>query len=58
MSDLVLDISVLPKTLFSKIKTDKVIFHEENGVFTLTPLEGEKTFESLIGMFSDGKLSI
>ena len=59
MSDMVLDINVLPRTLFSKIKAEKVLFHEENGVFTLTPvLEEKKSFDSLIGMFSDGKLSI
>ena len=59
MSDVVLDINILPKTLFSRIKAEKVLFHEENGVFTLTPvLEDEKSFEGLIGMFSDGKLTI
>ena len=59
MSDVVLDINVLPKTLFSRIKAEKVLFHEENGVFTLTPfVEEEKSFEKLKGMFSDGKLSI
>ena len=59
MSDMVLDIDILPKTLFSRTKAEKVLFHEENGVFTLTPVvEDEKSFERLIGMFSDGKLSI
>ena len=60
MSDMILDIGMLPETLFSHIKTEKVKFHEENGSFILTPLvaENEKTFDPLIGMFSDGKLSI
>ena len=59
MSDMILDIGILSETLVSKIKTKKVIFHEENGVFTLTPLaEEQKSFDNLVGMFSDGKLSI
>jgi hypothetical protein len=59
MSDMILDIGMLPETLFSHIKTEKVKFHEENGSFILTPLvEKEKTFEPLMGMFSDGKLSV
>jgi histidyl-tRNA synthetase len=59
MSDMILDIGMLPETLFSHIKTEKVKFHEENGSFILTPLvEKEETFDRLIGMFSDGKLSI
>ena len=58
MSDMVLDINVLPKTLFSRTKAEKVLFHEENGIFTLTPVIEEKSFERLIGMFPDGKLSI
>jgi len=59
MSDMVLDINMVPEVIFSHIKTRKVKFHEENGTFVLTPLTvKEKTFDNLIGMFSDGKLSI
>lgn len=59
MSDMVLDISMVPEAIFSHIKTEKVQFHEENGTFVLTPVIGkEKTFDRLIGMFSDGRLSI
>jgi hypothetical protein len=59
MSDMVLDINMVSETIFSHIKTEKVKFHEENGTFILTPVTGkEKTFDHLIGMFSDGKLSI
>jgi len=59
MSDMVLDINMVPEAIFSHIKTEKVKFHEENGSFVLTPIkEEEKTFDHLIGMFSDGKLSI
>jgi hypothetical protein len=56
---MVLDVNMVPEAIFSHIKTDKVKFHENNGSFVLTPvIEKEKTFDNLIGMFPDGKLSI
>ena len=59
MPDMVLDINKLPEVILSRIKTKKVKFHEENGVFILTPvMVKEKSFDRLTGMFSDGKLSI
>jgi len=59
MSDMILDINMVPEAIFSHIKTKKVKFHEENGTFVLTPIiEDEKSFDHLIGMFSDGKLTI
>ena len=59
MSDMILDVGILPEPLFSQIKAKKVKFHEENGTFILTPMvENEETFNHLAGMFSDGKLSI
>ena len=59
MSDMILDINMVPETIFSRIKTKKVKLHEENGALVLTPVsEDEKSFDRLIGMFSDGKLSI
>jgi hypothetical protein len=41
MSDMVLDINMVPETIFSRIKTEKVKFHEENGSILLTPVEKE-----------------
>jgi len=59
MPDMILDISMLPEVIVSRIKTRQVKIHEENGVFILTPVaEKEKSFDRLTGMFSDGKLSI
>jgi hypothetical protein len=59
MTEMVLDIQALPETLFSKISTRKVKFYEENGTITLTPFSEEKPrFDHLVGMFSDGKISI
>ena len=59
MPEMVLDIQVLPEIILSKISSKKVKFHEENGTIILTPVSEEKSrFDHLIGMFSDGKISI
>jgi hypothetical protein len=59
MTEMILDIQTLPENIFSKISTKKVKVYEENGTITLTPFPEEKTrFDHLIGMFSDGEISI
>jgi len=59
MTEMVLDIQTLPENIFSRIPTKKVKVYEENGTITLTPYSEEKPrFDHLIGMFSDGKISI
>ena len=59
MTEMVLDIQTLPENILSKISTKKVKVYEENGTITLTPFPDEKPrFDHLIGMFSDGKISI
>jgi hypothetical protein len=59
MTEMILDIQTLPENIFSRISTKKVKFYEENGAITLTPFYEEKPrFDHLIGMFSDGKISI
>jgi hypothetical protein len=59
MTEMILDIQALPETIFSKISTKKVKLYEENGAITLTPFFEERPrFDHLIGMFSDGKISI
>ncbi|MDR1603952.1 MAG: hypothetical protein LBS10_04070 [Gracilibacteraceae bacterium] len=59
MTEKVLDIQALPETVFSRISTKKVKFYEENGTITLTPFPEERPrFDHLIGMFSDGKISV
>ena len=58
MSDMVLNVKTLPEIIFSRISTEKVKFHEENGSITLTPVvEKKQDFDVLFGMFSDGRLS-
>jgi len=59
MTEMVLDIQALPETIFSKISSRKVKFSEENGTITLKPFSEEKPrFDHLIGMCSDGKISV
>jgi len=59
MTEMVLDIQALPETVFSRISSRKVKFFEENGTITLRPFSEEKPcFEHLVGLFSDGKISI
>jgi len=59
VAEMVLDVQTLPESVFSKIHTKKVKVYEENGTITLTPFSEEKPrFDHLIGMFSDGKISI
>ena len=59
MAEMVLDTQTLPETVFSRIHTRKVTFFEENGTITLTPFYEEKPrFDHLVGMFSDGKISV
>jgi virulence-associated protein VagC len=59
MLDMVLDAQTLPEMIFSRIPTEKVRIHEENGSILLTPITEEKLdFNVLFGMFSDGKLSV
>jgi hypothetical protein len=59
MTEMVLDIQKVPETIFSKISTRKVKFFEENGTITLTPFFDEKPrFDHLVGIFSDGKISV
>jgi len=59
MTEMILDIQALPETVFSRISSRKVKFYEENGTITLKPFPDEKPrFDHLIGLFSDGKISI
>lgn len=58
MSDMILDVQTLPMVVFSKISTERVNFHEENGSIILTPVvENRQNFDVLFGMFSGKGLS-
>ena len=59
MAEMVLDIQSLPEMVFSKVHTRKVKVYEDNGTITLTPFYEEKPrFDHLVGIFSDGKMSV
>jgi len=59
MTEMILDIQKLQENIFSRISTKKVKVYEENGTITLTPYTEEKSrFDHLIGIFSDGRISI
>ncbi|MDR2704867.1 MAG: hypothetical protein LBC02_03725 [Planctomycetaceae bacterium] len=59
MTEMILDVQTLPEPIFSKIHTNQVKMREENGTIILTPFPEEKPhFDHLIGMFSDGKMSV
>ncbi len=60
MTEMVLDVKMVPDAIFSHIKTEKVNFRAENGTVVLTPviIKKEKSFNRLLGMFSDGTLSV
>jgi hypothetical protein len=59
MADMIMDLQTLPETIFSKIHTKQVKVHEENGSIVVTPFSEETPrFDHLVGMFSDGKMSI
>ena len=59
MAEMILDIQSLPEMVFSKVSTKKVRVYEDNGTITLTPFYEERPrFDHLIGIFSDGKMSV
>ena len=59
METVIIDRKLLPETVFSYIQTEKIKIYEENGTITLTPFFDEKPhFDHLIGIFSDGRISI
>ena len=58
MADMILNVQTLPEVVFSKIPSEKVRIHEENGSIILTPIiEKKHNFDVLFGMFSDGRIS-
>ena len=59
MAEMILDIQSLPEMIFSRVPTKKVKVYEDNGTITLTPFYEEKPrFDHLVGIFSDGKMSV
>jgi len=53
----IVDREILPETIFSYIKSEKIKVFEENGNIVLSPVRSKPNANELFGMFNDGKLS-
>ena len=42
MEDMILSVKTLPESLYRRFRSDRVRVHEENGVVTLTPVNGKE----------------
>ena len=59
MTEMVLDVNQLPETVYSITSARKIRFLENDGTITLTPVADKKLrFDLLVGMFSNGKMSV
>ena len=58
MVEMVLNANTLPEPLFRLIRTEKVKVREVDGEIRLTPVAETMDSCPLLGMYSDGKLTI
>ena len=58
MVEMVLNARTLPEQLFRLIRTEKVKVREVDGEIRLTPVDETTDSCPLLGMYSDGKLTI
>ena len=58
MSEMILYTNTLPKPLLQLIPTEKVKIREVNGEIRLTPINETGTDCPILGMYSDGKLTV
>jgi len=58
MIEIVLNTSTLPEPLFRVIHTERVKAREIDGEIWLTPIRETETDCPLLGMFTDGKISV
>jgi hypothetical protein len=58
LTEIVLDTKTLPEPLFRLIQTEKVKVRQADGEILLTPVEETDLECPLLGMFSDGKISV
>ena len=58
MNEMILYTRTLPEPLFQLIPTEKVKIREMNGEIRLTPVKEVASGCPLLGMYSDGKLTI
>ena len=60
MSEMVLSVKTLPKTLFRMLPTEKVIVRKINGEVHLIPIQEKVSANDcpLLGLYADGKLTV
>ncbi|MDR2855012.1 MAG: hypothetical protein LBV40_02500 [Methanomicrobiales archaeon] len=58
MVDMILETRTLPEPLLRLIRSETVRVHEVNGEIRLTPIEETPNRCPLLGMYSDGKLTV
>jgi len=58
MTEMVLNTNTLPEPLIRLIHTEKVKVRETHGEIRLTPIRETNIDCPLLGMFSDGKISV
>ena len=62
MIDMIISVKALQEQLPHRIRSERVRFHENNGVITLTPIEEPEIdfwngLDELRAIFSDGRMS-
>ena len=62
MTDMIINVKTLPEQLHRRIRSERIRFHESNGVITLTPIKESETdiwhgLEELRAIFADGRIS-
>ena len=62
MTDMIISVKTLPEQLHRRIRSERVRFHENNGIITLTPVDESNTdiwsgLDELRSIFSDGRMS-
>ena len=60
MSDMILSVKTLPKTLFRMLPTEKVKVRKINGEVHLIPIQEKVSVDDcpLLGLYADGKLTV
>jgi len=62
MTDMIISVKMLPEQLNRCIRSERVRYHEINGIITLTPIEEPEMdlwsgLDELRAIFSDGRIS-
>ena len=58
MAEFILNTNTLPEPLLRMIRSDKIRVRETDGEIRLIPVENKKADCPLLGLYSDGKLTV